>query len=58
MRSVDYRIPDISKLHIRQLTRDLLKKEIIKSKDHAFVECYWKEDLDHDKILPRNKNSL
>jgi len=46
MRSIDYRVPDISKLHIHQLSRLLLKKGIIRSKAHAIVECYWREDLD------------
>jgi DNA-binding Lrp family transcriptional regulator len=46
MRISDFRKPDISKLQIPILMRDLLKKRIIESKVHAGVQCYWRKGLD------------
>jgi DNA-binding Lrp family transcriptional regulator len=44
MRSVDFPKPDISKLHIRRLVKNLLRRGIIKRKARASVECYWREN--------------
>jgi len=44
MENANRPISDISKLHIRNLVRDLLKKGIINSKARARVECYWRKD--------------
>lgn len=46
MRSVDFRKPDISKLHIPRLLRRLSKEGIINHEAHTRVECYWREDLE------------
>ncbi|MBU7038872.1 MAG: winged helix-turn-helix domain-containing protein [Theionarchaea archaeon] len=45
MKSDDYVMQDINRLHIPLLVRDLLKREIIQSEAHALVQCYWRKDL-------------
>jgi hypothetical protein len=44
MRIAHSRIPNVVKLHVPLLVRDLQKRGIVKSKGRAAVECYWKED--------------
>ncbi|MBU7000643.1 MAG: hypothetical protein HXS51_07765 [Theionarchaea archaeon] len=45
MKSDDYAMQDINRLHIPLLVRELLKRGIIKSEAHALVQCYWRKDL-------------
>ncbi|MGC1121353.1 MAG: hypothetical protein WBA22_09685, partial [Candidatus Methanofastidiosia archaeon] len=45
MKSDDYLMQDINRLHIPLLVRELLKREIIRSEAHAVVQCYWRKDL-------------
>jgi hypothetical protein len=45
MKSGDYLMQDINRLHIPLLFRELLKKGIIRSEAHALVQCYWRKDL-------------
>ena len=44
MRGRNLPVSDISKLHILLLTRELLKRKIIKSKAHAIVTYHWRKD--------------
>ena len=45
MRGRNLPVSDISKLHILLLTRELLKRKIIKSKAHAIVTYHWRKDI-------------
>jgi hypothetical protein len=45
MKSDDYLMQDINRLHIPLLFRELLRKGIIRSEAHALVQCYWRKDL-------------
>jgi predicted transcriptional regulator len=45
MRSVDFHVPTISKLHIPILLGDLARKNIVRKRAHAIVQCYWRDDF-------------
>ncbi|MBU7022658.1 MAG: winged helix-turn-helix domain-containing protein [Theionarchaea archaeon] len=45
MKSDDYLMQDINRLHIPLLFRELLRKRIIRSEAHAVVQCYWRRNL-------------
>jgi hypothetical protein len=45
LRSSELSVPDIRKLYIPLLIRELSKKEIIRSKAHAIVNYHWKKDI-------------
>jgi hypothetical protein len=45
MKSDDYLMQDINRLHIPLLFRELLRNGIIKGEAHALVQCYWRKDL-------------
>jgi hypothetical protein len=45
MKSGDYLMQDINRLHIPLLFRELLRRGIIRSEAHAVVQCYWRKDL-------------
>ena len=45
LRSSELSVPDIRKLYIPLLIRELSKKEIIRSKAHALVNYHWRKDI-------------
>jgi len=45
MRGRNLPVSDISRLHIPLLTRELLKKKIIKDEAHAIVDYHWRGDI-------------
>ena len=45
VKSIDLHVPDISKMHIPLLIRNLIKKGIIKSKERAAVAYHWRKDI-------------
>ena len=45
LRNSELSVPDIRKLYIPLLIRELSKKEIIRSKAHAIVNYHWRKDI-------------